>query len=153
MSKISLVPYKCHYGVAAVKMWRDSKEHALGISELHSFQDQLDFLNNSLCRDNVVYLAILGDQTTVAGLLATDGSRVNQLYVHIEHQKLGIGTQLLDLAKAMSTGELELFTFAANTAARAFYEKHGFEVVGRGCDNEEGLPHIEYRWNQPTEQV
>lgn len=33
-----------------------------------------------------------------------------------------------------------------NKQAQAFYEKHGFQIIGRGHENEEGLPDLLYEW-------
>ncbi|MBX2840031.1 MAG: GNAT family N-acetyltransferase [Gammaproteobacteria bacterium] len=128
-------------------MWRDSKERALGIKEIHTFDDHLYFLKEILSKDNTIYLAILDHTDQVIGLVATDGMFINQLYIHIEFQRLGIGSKLLQLAKEISVGKLRLYTFQVNLGAQAFYEQHGFSVVGVGCDSEEQLPDILYEWN------
>ena len=144
LTHIQLVKYTEKYAVDAVAMWRDSKEKALGIKETHTFGDHLYFLNEILSKQNVVYLAILDGSDKVAGLMATDGEFINQLYIHNDYQRLGIGSKLIQLAKEISVGKLQLFTFEANSGAQAFYEKHGFTIIGRGSDNEENLPDILY---------
>jgi ribosomal protein S18 acetylase RimI-like enzyme len=67
--------------------------------------------------------------------------------VHIDFKRRGTGSGLLELAKARSSGNLRLYTFAANRGARAFYEKYGFQIVDRGSDNEERLPHPLLEWH------
>lgn len=149
MSKITdieLVEYQQKYAEATVRMWRDSKARAIGVEERHSFDEQLDFLNQRLSTENRVYLALVEDSEKVVGLMATDSERVNQLYIHTEYQQMGIGSRLLYLAKETSSGRLRLYTFEVNLGARAFYEKHGFRIIGHGNDNEEGLPDILYEW-------
>ena len=145
-TNIKIIAYDDRYARAAVKMWRDSKEKALGQKDIHSFNDHLNFLRSVLIKENKVYLAIDTESDTVAGLLALDGSRLDQLYIHNDYQKMGIGRRLLNRAKELSPGKLELFTFEVNKNARAFYEKHGFKIVGRGFENEENLPDIKYEW-------
>ena len=60
----------------------------------------------------------------------------------------GIGAELLRLAKRERPQGLRLWTFASNTAAQRFYERHGFvEAERTDADNEEGAPDILYVWN------
>ena len=59
----------------------------------------------------------------------------------------GLGTRLLDRAKAERPDGLDLWTFQANTGARRFYERHGFvEVARTDGDNEEGAPDVRLAW-------
>lgn len=83
----------------------------------------------------------------IAGFIARDGQAVNVLFVHPRHQGRGVGTALLDDAKA-SADRLELWTFQKNDGARRFYLRHGFKEAGRGdgSANEEGLPDIRFVW-------
>lgn len=144
--EIEIIDYDERYARAAVKMWRASKEKAIGQKDIHSFEDHLAFLRFVLVRENKVFLAIDKKTETVAGLIAIKGSELNQLYIHTDYQGTGIGSRLLNLAKELSPGKLQLFTFEVNKKARAFYEKHGFKIIGRGFENEENLPDIKYEW-------
>ena len=137
--------FQHEYAESLVKMWRVSKQNALGIAEIHSFQDQLNFLNDSLTKDNTICLA-LDHQDNVLGFMATDGAYLNQLYVHVDHQRRGIGSELLSRAKQLSNGSLKLYTFEMNTTAQQFYESHGFRIIGGGSDNEEKLPDLLFEW-------
>ena len=68
---------------------------------------------------------------------ATRGEAIllSQLYVLPDHLRAGIGRQLMDraIAEARRRGKDELFltVFIDNDRARRFYERYGFEVVGR----------------------
>ena len=129
-------------------MWRESKEQALGIKEVHSVEDHLHFLTEILPQEYCIYFAINRKNNEVVGLIACNESFVSQLYVHIDFQNKGVGTLLLQIAKNASSGSLQLRTFQSNPGAQAFYERHGFEVVGSGCDNEEQLPDLLYEWQR-----
>ena len=144
--EIEIIDYDDKYARDAVKMWRDSKEKAIGQKDIHGFEEHLAFLRFVLVKENKVFLAIDKETGTVAGLMAVKGNELDQLYIHNDYQKKGIGSRLLNLAKEMSPGKLELFTFEINTNARAFYEKHGFKIIGRNFENEENLPDIKYEW-------
>ena len=77
VSNIKIVRFDEKYAVAAVRMWRSSKEKALGIREPHSFDDHLSFLSETLAKENDVYLSILEESEEVVGIMATDGERVD----------------------------------------------------------------------------
>jgi len=145
---VKIVKFDRTYAIATVRMWRSSKEKALGMKECYSFDDHLNFLNESLAKEYDVYLAVLKESEDVVGLMATNGERVDQLYVHTKYQRQGIGSMLLRLAMERSGDTLQLFTFQKNLPARAFYEKHNFFVLESGSDNEEGLPDLLYQWNE-----
>ena len=146
---IQLIEWDDRYAEAVVAMWRNSKARALGIEEAHSFDDHVYYLTEILAATDEIRLAVCGEH--VVGLLATDGEFINQLYVHVDCQRRGIGSRLLDLAKRQSDGVLQLRTFEINAGARRFYEAQGFEVAGYGTDNEEGLPDILYRWQRKAD--
>lgn len=129
-------------------MWRDSKEKALGVKDIHDFADHLNFLKTELVETNEVFLAVDEETDRPVGILAVEGEKLNQLYIDNEYQGSGIGTRLLEIAKKMSGGKLRLFTFEVNKGAQAFYEKHGFKIIGRGFENEENLPDILYEWTE-----
>jgi putative acetyltransferase len=86
------------------------------------------------------------DQLLV-GQLALSPGWINQLHVDPDWHGQGIGTALLDAAKARFS-DLQLWTFQANAGARRFYERHGFIAVEYtdGAGNEEKLPDMRYRW-------
>lgn len=88
-----------------------------------------------------------GQNGVIAMMTVVDGW-IDQLYVDPEHWGRGAGTALIEHAKSLSPGGLDLWTFQSNVRARHFYENHGFAPVGKGSgDNEEGAPDIRYRWD------
>ena len=142
---IKIIPYDEKYALETVKMWRASMEKALGVKDRHSWQDQLSYLAHLVAQYNV-FLAIDQGEEKVVGLMVVGGSELDQLYVHVDYQGRGIGTELLNLAKELSPGKLQLFTFAVNGSAQAFYEKHGFKIIKRGVEKESGMADIRYEW-------
>ncbi len=86
------------------------------------------------------------------GYALLEDAWLHSLYVEPEVTGHGIGTVLLDVAKAVRPDGLGLWVFVSNERARRFYARHGFAEVRRtdGSDNEEGEPDIEMRWPGPA---
>lgn len=144
--KIVITPYIAKYAEQTVKMWRDSKEQAIGQKEIHSMDDHIYFLNHILPQAFQIELALLDEE--VVGMIAFNKSEISQLYIHKDFQGFGIGKKLLNKAKAHSSGRLTLYTFEVNKNGQQFYENNGFKIIGRGHENEENLPDIQYEWNR-----
>ena len=143
---IKIIGYDPIYAEETVKMWRESKEAAIGQKEIHPFEDHVHFLNHVLAAENKIDIAIDVKTNKVVGILASNEHEVNQLYIHKDYQGKGLGKMLLDIAKQRSKGSLMLFTFEVNQKAQRFYERNGFKIIGRGNDNEEQLQDIKYEW-------
>jgi ribosomal protein S18 acetylase RimI-like enzyme len=145
--KIIITQYNPKYAEETVKMWRDSKEKALGQKAIHSVEDHVYFLNHILPEKFQIELVLIDEK--VVGMIAYNESEINQLYIHIDYQGIGIGQTLINKVKDKSSGKLTLYTFEVNEIAQRFYEKHGFKVIGRGHENEENLSDIQYEWISP----
>ena len=87
---------------------------------------------------------------TIVAVLVLDGDWLDQLHVDPGWFGRGIGSMLVDRAKAERPDGLDLWTFASNAGARRLYERHGFVAVdATDGDNEEGDPDIRYHWPAP----
>ena len=64
----------------------------------------------------------------------------------------GLGSRLMEFAKALSPTGLQLWTFQVNERARRFYHRHGFVEVELtdGSNNEENEPDVRLMW-RPNE--
>lgn len=87
----------------------------------------------------------------VVGYTALGTDFLEALYVVPAAQGQGVGSCLLDEAKATAAAQLQLYTFQRNTRARRFYEARGFLAVsfGDGTGNDEGEPDVLYEWCRP----
>jgi GNAT superfamily N-acetyltransferase len=111
---------------------------------LHSRDEDRAFLGQHIVLAQLT--AARFDGRVAAFLVRTPGW-IEQLYVDPDLRGRGIGQRLLDWAKAGSE-RLDLWCFADNHAARAFYAAQGFiEIGGTAGDNEAGLPDILFRWH------
>lgn len=117
------------------------------VPKMHSASEDRVYFSGVI-EEQDVFVAHLGDGDDMPrGFIALTPGWIHHLYVHPAHQRRGAGSALLAHAKSLQT-DLSLWTFQANTAARRFYESHGFEAVERtdGSTNEERTPDVRYRW-------
>jgi GNAT superfamily N-acetyltransferase len=114
---------------------------------LHTAEEDRGFIADVILKQSEVTVA--ESASRIVSFLARDGEDVRLLYTHPDFMGAGAGSLLLDDAKA-SAPALELWCFQANTAARRFYERHGFRAIRftDGQDNEEKVPDVRYRWQR-----
>ena len=146
MSALVLADYEPRFAAELVPMWRASFEHGVGIVDPHPLAEQHAFFANDVLPDHAVKVALL--DAALCGFVAATPESINQLYVRVGYSGQGIGTCLLEWAKAQSSGSLWLYTFAQNTIARRFYERHGFTVVAQGYEPMWNLADVKYRWQR-----
>jgi GNAT superfamily N-acetyltransferase len=77
---------------------------------------------------------------------------LEQIFVDVDVQGIGIGTALLNKAKTICPLGLSLTTLQQNVQARKFYEKHGFVAGKFGVNPVNGQVNIEYTW-MPSQEV
>ncbi len=156
---VEQVAYRPEYALEIVKMWRLSFQRALAIRE-HNELDDLSGHLDAFTRIDPAHLVVLMETTTsqIVAFMAHRPGWVDQLYVHVDWQGQGFGSQLLNQAKAASAEGLQLYTFQRNHNAQAFYLAQGFREVQRGfagayenpwATSQEELADILYAW-QPT---
>ena len=127
-----------------IRMWRASFEAGVGIADPHPLSEQREAFLTRVLPEHDVRVACLADD--LVGFVAASAESLSQLYVRVGYHRRGIGTQMLDWAKARSGGSLWLYTFARNLNARAFYERHGFVAIEHGFEPNWQLEDVKYRW-------
>lgn len=142
-----LEPYDTGHEAELVSMWRESFEFGVGIVDPHPFDKQVGYFRDHVLATCELRVAL--DGSSLAGFIAATPTRIDQLYVRVGQHRRGVGTALLEWAKSRSAGSLELYTFARNGVARAFYERHGFVVERHGFEPEWQLDDVLYRWQRP----
>jgi chorismate mutase len=82
------------------------------------------------------------------GYLDLERATVHSLYVAPRAQRTGVGTALVELAKARRPGGFDLWVFVTNTPARGLYRARGLVELETtdGSDNEEHAPDVRMAW-------
>jgi putative acetyltransferase len=121
------------------------------LPELHTREEDLAFI-----RDNVVAtqrVTVAEHDGEIVGFMAEADGFIDHLYVDKAHLGEGVGSRLIADAQARCES-LELWCFAENRRARAFYEGRDFVAVEftDGAGNESKAPDVRYAWRRPGRQ-
>ena len=131
-------------------LWRISREKSLPEFQMmkgHFFYEDQHYFQNHILKENQVWVAE-ADGRPVA-FLAMNGDFIDQLYIHPDYWRQGIGQALLHFARERSPEHLWLYTLQVNVNARAFYEKNGFVAEKFGVSPPpESEPDVEYHWRK-----
>ena len=133
---------------AVTILWRISREKSLPDFQMekgHFFYEDQDYFLHHILKDNRVWVVEVTNRPVA--FMAMNGEFVDQLYIHPDFWRKGIGTALLNFAREQSTSHVWLYTLQANVNARAFYEKNGFVAEKFGVTPPpESEPDVEYHW-------
>ena len=90
----------------------------------------------------------LDAQGKPAGFVTIDprSGVLDQLCVAPDERGSGLAIALMEEAKRRSPQAIELKVNEANPRAKRFYEREGFEAVGRGVSSLSGWPTLKMRW-------
>ncbi|RUX05695.1 MAG: GNAT family N-acetyltransferase [Mesorhizobium sp.] len=142
-AKIALRPAVASDAAAIARILRAALNSFDWMPVIHTPAEDLAFVRDIVLPNQQVTVA--EDGADIVGFIAVIGDWVEQLYLDPASTGQGIGSRLLMDATA-ALPQVKLHCFQANTGARRFYERHGFqaEAFGDGTTNEEGLPDILY---------
>ncbi len=111
---------------------------------LHSRDENLAHLRRRITLRGVRIARLHGH---VAGFIDRTGDEILSLYVAPHARRHGLGRALVAEAKE-GAPRLTLWTFQANSPARAFWSALGFaEAATTDGSNDEGLPDVRLIWN------
>ena len=113
---------------------------------LHTLRETNAWMTNVVLAQQDVWIAARDD--VAIGFVALTPAWVEQLYVEPAAWRCGVGSSLLEHAKARQPGGFRLWTFQRNAMARSFYRKHGLTEIRMtdGYDNEEKEPDVLLGW-------
>lgn len=135
-----------------VKTWHASYDDVYGVEKVNAITGRyhsLDALKKQLAKPYSEFI-IADDGADIMGMAyATQKdhklSILNQLYVHPEHQKRGVGSLLLAEVESAFPGvyALQLEVIEANQKTLQFYESRGFEKTSSRIEN----------WGEPNSGI
>jgi len=137
---------------AVTILWRIAREKSLPEFQRkkgHFFYEDVEYFRNKVLLRNKVYV-VEKNEYPIA-FMAMENDFIDQLYVHPDHWRQGVGEMLLNFAKEKYSDHLWLYTLQVNFNARAFYEKNGFVAEKFGfSDPPESEPDVEYHWRRSS---
>lgn len=135
---------------AVTILWRISREKSLPDFQREKgyfFYQDRDYFQNHVLVENEIWVVDV-DNNPVA-FIAMNEDFVDQLYIHPNYWRQGIGNALLNFAREQSPEHVWLYTLQVNVNARAFYEKNGFVAEKFGVSPPpESAPDVEYHWRK-----
>lgn len=141
-------PYALDDFDALTRLWRAARELAFPDFMRrvpHTFEEDCNYFRNVILQNNDVWVIEVDGR--VAGFMAIAGDFVDQLYIHPDFQRCGLGKMFLNYAKRLSPEHVWLYTLQINKNGRAFYEENGFVAVRFGVSPApESEPDVEYHW-------
>lgn len=116
------------------------------LPRLHSAAEEIMYAGDMI---EAGWVRVAKKSGKVVGFIARWEEEVHALYVLPDAQDSGVGTSLLDDAKA-ETNKLALWSYQANSSATRFYGLRGFTETARtdGSENDVGLPDIRFEWTK-----
>jgi len=133
-------------------LWRVAREKSLPDFQRekgHFFFEDRGYFQDRILKANKVWVAATNNR--IAAFMAMENEFIDQLYVHPDCWRQGVGEAFLAHARRISPSHVWLYTLQINVNARAFYKKHGFVAEKFGTSPPpESEPDVEYHWrDQP----
>lgn len=116
----------------------------------HTPEEDLEFFRTVLIEQQNTDL--IYSDGALAGVFTSSPGWIEQFYLLMPYWRLGIGSRLLRREMERQS-TIQLWAFARNSRAIAFYQAHGFVEAERtdGSTNEEREPDIRFVWSRnPT---
>ena len=131
-----------------VEIWHACKRQAfpyVSVQQAYTIDDDRTHFRDVISQESQVLLAEKDGK--ILGLMAIHDDLIDQLFIKVDEQRKGIGSQLVEKAKELSPDGLRAYTFQKNIAARSFFGRQGFKVVRSGVSPPpENEPDLEYMW-------
>lgn len=132
-------------------LWRVAREKSLpefqGGEKGHFFYEEREYFRDQILKKNKVW--VVEQELRPMAFMAMENDFIDQLYVHPDHWRQGVGEALVKFAREQSPEHVWLYTLQVNVNARAFYEKNGFVAEKFGVSPPpENEPDVEYHWRR-----
>jgi GNAT superfamily N-acetyltransferase len=135
---------------AVTILWRISREKSVPEFQMmkgHFFYEDQNYFQDHILKENQLWVVEVNNHPVA--FMAMNGDFIDQLYIHPDYWRRGIGQRLIEFARERSPEHLWLYTLQVNMNARAFYEKNGFVAEKFGVSPPpESEPDVEYHWHK-----
>lgn len=113
---------------------------------VHDLAETRGWMQGRLEGSSVGWVALAGDR--LVGYLVLTADWLDDLYLAPGETGQGVGSALLEVAKAQRPDGFQLWAFETNTGARRFYERHGLIALEAtdGSTNQERAPDVRLAW-------
>jgi len=132
---------------AAIELWRHTWQEAYPAID---FSARLDWWRERWRGELVpsASISVAESAGALAGFVTVNRTTgyLDQIVVAPQHWGAGIAEMLLDEAKRLSPGRLELHVNQDNARAVRFYQKHGFGIAGEDVNPRSGAPVYLMKW-------
>lgn len=135
---------------AVTIVWRVAREKAMPEFQRtkgHFFYEDQAYFRDHILKENEVW--VVEFENMPVALMAMKDDFIDQLYVHPDFWRRGIGTLLLNFAREKSPKHIWLYTLQVNKNACVFYDANGFIAEKFGVSPPpENEPDVEYHWRK-----
>jgi GNAT superfamily N-acetyltransferase len=135
---------------AVTILWRISREKSVPEFQMmkgHFFYEDQNYFQDHILKENQLWVVHVNSHPVA--FMAMNKDFIDQLYIHPDYWRRGIGQRLIEFARERSPEHLWLYTLQVNGNARAFYEKNGFVAEKFGVSPPpESEPDVEYHWHK-----
>ena len=146
MSALRLRPYRPEDEAAAIDLWHRTWQQAYPQID---FAARLDWWRERWRNDLVpkAQVVVAEQDGALTGFVTIDGEGyLDQLVVDPDHWGSDAARLLVDEAKRLSPGKIELHVNQDNERAIALYAKTGFSITGESVSKHSGLPLYVMTW-------
>jgi putative acetyltransferase len=153
--ELHIRPYLANDFDAVTILWRISREVSLPEFQRakgYFFHQDRAYFADVILKNNQVWVAETDGKPLA--FMAMRADFIDDLYVHPDCWRRGIGLALLGHARRLSPDHVWLYTLQVNVNARAFYEKNGFVAEKFGISPPpESEPDVEYHWRRMWQEA
>jgi putative acetyltransferase len=135
------------YTTALLDIWVEAWTRAMPEIDFEARRPwKAERLHSMMAEGAALTLALRDDRIIGGALVNIETRCLDQLVVAPAEWGDGVGSALVDHAKALCPAGLTLAVNKANPRAIRFYEREGFVKTGEGVNPNSGLPILVYQW-------
>ena len=123
-----------------LELWERAVRASHTLLEDHDIVELRPLVAVELAGTAVEWWVVASDEDLPMGFMGYTPGTIEGLFIDPEHQGHGGGKLLIAHAQTMAEGALAVDVNEGNEAARGFYERQGFVVVGRSPTDSGGRP-------------